>query len=214
MAKTYTVGEGGHLQAHNEMSQFIEDAEQGLIPELIGPEGPQGPEGPEGPEGKPGADGKTPKALHISMVSNPAAGGETDVPFRRDANDPALEDYVFNAENISVHLNGILLVFGEDYSIAHNQMGIDTEHIFTVTLVEPLDPGDIVHLDILFAFAIVQARAGSSQYMVDQGHLYNEIPSVDHEVHWPGVEGAMVMDKDSILERMQKPNTLFVVLSD
>lgn len=213
MAKTYKAGEGGHLKAHDEMSQFIEDAEQGLIPELIGPEGPQGPEGPEGPEGKPGVDGKTPKALHISMVSNPAAGGEDEVPFEREANDPALDDYIFNPENISVHLNGILLVFGDDYSVTHSQRGIDMPHIFTVKMTEPLDPGDIVHLEILFAFAVAKARGSSGSYMVDFGHLDNTDP-MNHSESWPGVDGAMVMEKDSLAERMSKPHTLFVVLGD
>ena len=108
MAKTYKAGEIGHLGEHNRMSQFIEDAEQGKIPELIGPEGPQGPPGPDGPpgeNGEDGQDGKTPEVLHQSW-DQILMDGERTVVFNTDPQ--ADIGNGFDPGNVSVHLNGVL----------------------------------------------------------------------------------------------------------
>ena len=45
MAKTFSAGQDGHLAEHNKWAGFIEDAENGDIPALVGPPGPPGPDG-------------------------------------------------------------------------------------------------------------------------------------------------------------------------
>lgn len=54
-AVIHQAGEGGHIQAHNDWNQFIEDVKDGLI--TVGPPGPAGPQGPMGPPGPAGAQG-------------------------------------------------------------------------------------------------------------------------------------------------------------
>lgn len=60
-AVIHQAGEGGHIQAHNDWNQFIEDVKDGLV--TIGPAGPAGPQGlkgdtgPQGPKGDLGGVG-------------------------------------------------------------------------------------------------------------------------------------------------------------
>lgn len=54
-AVVHQAGDDGHIQAHNDWNQFIEDVKDGLI--TVGPPGPAGPQGPMGPPGPAGAQG-------------------------------------------------------------------------------------------------------------------------------------------------------------
>ena len=194
MAETYKAGQGGHLEAHNKMSQFIEDAENGDIPALIGPEGPQGPVGPEGPKGD---DGVTPKAFHQNWDRTLIAG-ETDFLFSTDPD--ADTGNGFDPGNVSVHLNGIRLVQTSDYSVRlEPDQDEENPPNLVVTLFEPAEQDDVLHVGILFAFGVAEVRAeGITDYMVDFG----------------GVEGAEVLQTDSEEYRTLHGDRLFVVMSD
>lgn len=206
MAKTYKAGEGGHLGAHNEMSKFIEDAEKGDIPALIGPEGPQGPEGPEGPKGEDGADGQTPAAMH-SAWTRVLTEGEDVIVFEVTSGDPAYETIdTFDPANAHVFLNGIKLINPEDYVVGAVQRsvrndpdaGIDLPKTVEVTLTEPANEGDVMYFEILYAFAIAKSSyLTDPQYMKDFGGMQ---PDATFKV-WQHVEGALrVVGGDPKLE--------------
>ena len=196
MAKTYKAGEGGHLRAHNEMSKFIEDAEKGDIPALIGPEGPQGPEGPEGPKGDDGVDGDTPKAMH-SAWSQHLTAGQTVVTFEVNAGDPAYETIdTFDPANAHVFLNGVKLISPEDYAVGNVQRsvrndpdaGIDLPKTVEVVLTDPADDGDVMYFEILYAFVVARAMSvAPDSYMKDFGGMQ---PDATFSV-WQHVEGAL-----------------------
>jgi hypothetical protein len=206
MAKTYKAGEIGHLGEHNRMSQFIEDAEKGDIPALIGPEGPQGPEGPEGPKGEDGADGQTPAAMH-SAWTRVLTEGEDVIVFEVTAGDPAYETIdTFDPANAHVFLNGIKLINPEDYVVGAVQRsvrndpdaGIDLPKTVEVTLTEPANEGDVMYFEILYAFAITKTSYGADPtYMRDFGGMQ---PDATFAV-WQHVEGALrVVGGDPDLE--------------
>jgi len=51
-------GESGHIEAHNKWNEFVQDARNGKVSELVGPRGPVGSRGPVGPEGPQGLQGE------------------------------------------------------------------------------------------------------------------------------------------------------------
>jgi len=198
MAKTYEAGEGGHLRAHNEMSQFIEDAEKGDIPALIGPEGPQGPPGPDGPpgeNGEDGQDGKTPEVLHQSW-DQILMDGERTVVFNTDPQ--ADIGNGFDPGNVSVHLNGVLLMQTVDYDVRvePDQANVE-EYNLIVELYEPANEEDVLHVSVLFAFATVTRAQTAIEYMRNYG----------------GIEGAQRLDKFSAAAQHGVPR-LFIVMND
>lgn len=196
------VGQDGHIKDHknwrNWFKQFWEDVEAGNYPGLIGPEGPEGPVGPDGPpgeDGEDGKDGKTPEVLHQSW-DQVLGAGMTSIVFPIDPQADLQNG--FDPGNVSVHLNGVLLMQSVDYEVLvePDQASVE-EYNLIVTLYEPAEQDDVLHVSVLFAFAAVARAQTAIEYMRNFG----------------GIEGAQRLDKFSAAAQHGVPR-LFIVMND
>lgn len=164
-----------------------------------GPEGPQGPIGPDGPpgeDGEDGADGKTPKVLHQTW-SRTVPGDETEFYFDLDPEADAGNGY--DPDTAHVHLNGILLQPNTDYTVRVEEDQANPEdYNLIVSLRQPTVDGDVIHVQMLFAFAAVARSERATDYMVNFG----------------GVSGAEISYVDDDQYRELHGDRLFIVLDN
>lgn len=214
------AGQDGHLKDHGNwrrwFKQFWDDVVAGEYPGLIGPEGPEGPEGKPGADGQPGADGKpgedgsdgkdgkTPTAAHVRH-NEILRSGPVPVYTVRFDKDHAIQYWDRNVDNVLVHVNGVLLLNGDDYIFDLRKLGEAEDFAWQMRIDfdgNDLVEDDVIDVVILFPFALVNPTSTSGDY-IENWKGGNHLPE--------GVQAVMQLDAKNDAYQSQYINTLFVV---
>jgi len=113
--------------------------------------GDQGDQGNPGSPGKPGADGETPGSMHTTYTVRDITEGEYEFEFFEDPDHPLAN---FEEDQLSVHLNGILLTPTDDYTVEFNRFdaSFTGNNELKISLIQPASEGDVLIVSVLYAF--------------------------------------------------------------
>ena len=215
------AGQDGHLKDHknwrNWFKQFWDDVTAGEYPGLIGPDGPPGDPGPPGVDGLPGADGQpgkdgldgkdgsTPTAAHVRH-SEVLRSGPVQVYTHKFDKDHAIQFWDRDTKNVLVHVNGALLLNGDDYTFDLRVLPEDQGGGYQMRIdfgnVDMLVQDDVLDVVILFPFSVVNPTSISGDY-IENWKGGNNLPE--------GVQAVMQLDAENSTYQSQYINTLFVV---
>ena len=113
--------------------------------------GEPGEPGPPGEDGQNGEDGQTPTALHTTYIEDDIIVDTTEFKFVEAPGHP-IEN--FQSDQLSVHLNGVMLTPDVDYTSSFKKFDVSPSgnNELTITLTQPAAAGDVLIAETLYAF--------------------------------------------------------------
>lgn len=157
--------------------------------------GEQGNQGNPGPPGSDGADGETPGSMHTTYTERDIPEGKFEFTWTEDPDHPLRN---FEEDQLSVHLNGILLTPADDYTVTFNRFDSSFTGLneLTVSLRQPASEGDVLIASVLYAFGEGESvgpkgEDGDSAYEIwlAQGNSGSEQDFLDSLKGDPGEKG-------------------------